>query len=89
MLNACLKNHTALFYSESNKELIQGSELQAVHLVRQGEITPYQFFSTSLYFFRPIQTHWIVDQNLLQLLRGGGDLRQIIYQQTVVRHVVF
>ena len=32
-------------YSESNKELIQGSEPQAVQIVRQGEITPYQFFS--------------------------------------------
>ena len=31
---------------ESNKELIQGSEPQTVQIVRQGEITPYQFFST-------------------------------------------
>jgi hypothetical protein len=32
-------------YSESNKEWIQGSELQTVQLVRQSEIAPYQFFS--------------------------------------------
>ena len=35
-----------MVYSESNKELIQGSEPQTVQIVRQGEITLYQFFST-------------------------------------------